>query len=122
MMTLPIIYIAGPYRAKTKEAVDLNIAVARRIGIAAIKRGWMPLIPHSNTGNMEHLVERPDSFWLEGTMELMLRCDAVLLCPGWMESLGTIAEIDKAKKEGIPVYYSEIELRHGADFIRHGAK
>ncbi len=37
-----------------------------------------------------------DGFWLDGTLELMRRCDAVLLVPGWESSSGTRAEIEEA--------------------------
>jgi len=36
-------------------------------------------------------------------LEIMFRCDAVALVPGWESSKGTRMEIEAAKKRGIPV-------------------
>lgn len=76
----------------------------------ATHKGWFPVIPHSNTGHLDKKAKRPDEFWLEGTMEMMRRCDAVLLCPGWTTSSGTKAEIREAQALGIPIYEHYTEL------------
>ena len=104
-MTMKLIYVAGPYRGRTREEVDLNIASARQVGKLCVDKGWYPCIPHTNTGNFEHLApEMNEEFWLEGTLEMMRRCDAVVLCPGWEHSSGTLGEIAEANRLGIPVY------------------
>ena len=36
----------------------------------------------------------------------MKRCDAVYVMPRYIESKGTMAEIDAAKKAGIPVFFT----------------
>lgn len=36
--------------------------------------------------------------------------DVVFVCPGWEDSKGTRREIERAKENGIPVYYSLAEL------------
>ena len=41
---------------------------------------------------------------LAGTLELMRRCDAVVVIPGWEHSTGTKAEIDEAMRLEIPVF------------------
>lgn len=103
--SIPIIYVAGPYRAATPEGVGLNIASAYKVGTEVIKRGYGVIIPHSNTGCMERILSNvPDEFWLAMTLELMRRCDAVVLCPGWTRSTGTLGEINEARRIGLPVY------------------
>lgn len=104
---MKLVYIAGPYRGKTREAVALNILTAQRVGLLVAQNGDMPVIPHKNTEGFEHLdPDIPDEFWLDGTMALMRKCDAVVLCPGWDKSSGTIAEIREANLLSIPVYKS----------------
>ena len=44
--------------------------------------------------------------WLEGDLEMLRRCDAVLVVPGWEKSSGTRAEIAEANACGIPVFYA----------------
>lgn len=114
----PLIYVAGRYRAPTREAVAANIEAARQVGIEAARLGWYPVIPHCNTAHMElETLEHCDQFWLTGTLELMTRCDAVVLVAGWETSEGTLGEIAKADQLQIPVYRG-IHLLPGAqEFI-----
>lgn len=106
MKKIPVIYIAGPYRGINRDAIELNIQTARQVGLEAIRRGWSPIIPHANTGHLETLINLPDQFWLDATLELMRRCDAVLLCPGHTRSVGTFGEIEEARRLEIPVFES----------------
>lgn len=104
----PVIYIAGPYRAPTAWRVQAHIRAAQEVALAVWKRGAVALCPHSNTGQFEG--ECPDEVWLEGDLELMRRCDAVLLVEGWQRSSGTLAEIDAAEAVGLPVFTHLEEL------------
>jgi hypothetical protein len=63
----------------------------------------MPVIPHKNTEHMDGL--QTDEFWLEGTLELMRQCDAVLLTPDWERSSGARGEKEEALRCCIPVFY-----------------
>ncbi|KKL48709.1 hypothetical protein LCGC14_2322790 [marine sediment metagenome] len=47
----------------------------------------------------EPMIKRYSKSWLEA-------CDAVVLTPNWQKSTGTLAEIEHAKKIGIPVFES----------------
>jgi len=104
-----ICYIAGPYRAKTTELVEQNIKVARYHGLDLVQLGIMPLIPHCNTALMEDL--NTPEYFLEGTMELMRRCDAVYVIPNYQSSQGTLGEIAEAQRLGKPVFYSLQDLQ-----------
>lgn len=113
----PLIYVAGRYRAATREAVAANIEAARQVGIQAARLGWYPVIPHANTAHMELDLQHDDEFWLGGTLELMTRCDAVVLVDGWEGSVGTHGEIAKADQINLPVFRS-LDLLPGAnDFV-----
>lgn len=100
---MKVVYIAGPFRAQTQWQVQRNIRRAEALGLEVAKLGAMPLIPHKNTEHFEG--EAPDSFWLWGTLTLMLRCDAVLVCDEWESSEGTKAEIAHARRKGLPVFF-----------------
>jgi hypothetical protein len=69
--------------------------------------------PHANSEGFEG--ECPDSVWLEGDLELMRRCDAVILVDGWQKSQGTLAEIDLAHAIGLPIFTSIDELVQWAE-------
>ena len=102
---MPAAYVAGPYRGRTRAAVELNIQSARQVGLQIARKGWSPLVPHANTGHLDLAdPQLGDQFWLSATMELMRRCDAVVLAPGWEHSDGTAAEIHEACRLGLPVF------------------
>lgn len=114
----PLIYVAGPYRAATREAIASNIEAARLVGISAAELGWFPVIPHANTAHMElDLPDLGDDFWLRGTMEMMERCDAVMLVPGWENSAGTKGEMARADALRIPIFRTLETLPSARAFI-----
>lgn len=113
---MKLVYVAGPYRGPTKEAVELNILTAKRVGLLVAKAGHAPVIPQMNTAGFELLDPSiHDEFWLEATMEMMRKCDCVVLCPGWEDSSGTRAEINEARRIGIPVYRSVYNMNAGVE-------
>lgn len=99
---MKLVYIAGPFRAATAWGVAENVRAAERVGLEVARVGYMPVIPHANTAHFHG--EGDDDFWIEGTPELLRRCDAVVLVPGWERSSGTRAEITEARLRNIPVY------------------
>jgi hypothetical protein len=114
---MPVVYVAGPYRGINRDAVELNIQSAKAVGLEAIKKGWSPIIPHMNTAHLDAITSLDDNFWLEATMELLRRSDAVVLCAGWNRSTGTIAEIEEARKLKIPLRFSVNQLPEAEIFI-----
>lgn len=115
---MPVVYIAGPYRSPTRSGVELNIQAARHVARLCCVKGWSVLCPHANTGHLdETLPGISDQFWLDSTMELLRRADAVVLVPGWESSAGTRDEIHEATQRGIPVYNSMSELPSAQWFV-----
>ncbi len=102
-MTVPVIYIAGPFRAPTAWGIAENVRAAERVGLEVARAGGMPLIPHANTAHFHG--EGADELWLEGTLELLRRCDAMVLVDGYERSSGTKAEIKEAERLGIPILF-----------------
>ncbi len=44
--------------------------------------------------------------WLNGDLEILKRCDAVLMTPDYERSSGARAERDEALRVGLPVFYT----------------
>lgn len=115
-----LVYIAGPYRPSNKDergkpfyTVAYNVAAASSTASAVVDvlsfAGVFPVTPHMNTAFFEDLhPSEPDSYWLNGTMAMLERCDAVILVnhPDIENSAGTRAEVERAIELGKPVYYS----------------
>lgn len=109
---MKLVYVAGPYRAATREWVGQNVAAARHLGRLCAQIGWFPVMPTVNTAHFDHDFPglADDQFWLDGTLELMKRCDAVVLVDGWQHSSGARGEVKLADELGIPVCSSTAEL------------
>lgn len=99
---MKVIYIAGRFRGRDGWEVRCNIHAAESAARRVVALGAMPCTPHSIGGNMAGTAS--DAFWLRGTLELMRRCDAVLVLPGYETSEGTKAEITEAQAKQIPVF------------------
>ena len=99
---MKIIYIAGKYRAKHPYLVQENIDKAKELAKQVWAAGHAAICPHLNSINFEGL--NTEQHFIDGTLELMRRCDAVLLVPGWKLSEGTLGEIKEAKRLEIPVF------------------
>ena len=97
-----VIYVAGPYRAATPYQIELNIAKAKAVALEVWKRGHYALCPHTNTANFDG--ELADEVFIEGTLELLRRCDAMVLLEGWEKSTGTIGEVCEASKRKMRIY------------------
>lgn len=115
---MKLVYIAGPYTAKTFLGIDQNIADARIAAANLASAGIGFLCPHLNSAHFEVITpEVPPEFWYEMTMEMLRRADGVWALPGWSFSKGTKAEIAEASKLGLPLFYTQdavIEWAHVA--------
>ena len=123
---MKLIYIAGPYRPYTNAhgaLVDTahNISIAEMTAVHLVDAlghlGLFPVVPHLNTRDFENQVKKNhDQYFLDGTMAMLERCDAVLLTmPNADEvSSGTKAEVHRAYQLGIQVYRSFDALRRAA--------
>ena len=123
---MKLIYIAGPYRPYTCAdgtwvGTPMNIRNAEVTAVNLVDTlghlGLFPVVPHLNTRDFENQVKQNnDQYFLDGTMALLERCDAVLLTmPNADEvSSGTKAEVHRAHQLGIQVYRSFDALRRAA--------
>lgn len=105
---MKVVYIAGRIRGKNAWEIEQNIRWAEQYGMVVAERGAMPLIPHANTRFFHGTLT--DDFWLEGTLELLRRCDAVYCVSGWEASAGATAEVVEARRLGKPVFEYSADL------------
>lgn len=100
-------YVAGPFRAKTLNGVQQNIDRARNVAAALAERGLMPVCVHTMEGLAMHDIQQENNgqFWVDGTLEVLRRCDAVVVCGDHRKSAGTMGEIHEAFRRGMPVYW-----------------
>lgn len=99
-----LIYVAGPYRAYGSFSVADNIQNAREVAIAIWQAGHTAICPHLNALNFEEDSGLPDEVFLERDLEILARCDAIVMAPRWEYSHGAIAEREYAIRHGIPCF------------------
>lgn len=98
------IYIASAYTIG-----DPAVNVKLQIDTAAflIDKGFAPFVPLLY--HFQHMAHpRPYDVWINVDNAYVTVCDALLRLPG--ESKGADAEVNLAKRHGIPVFYSVEEL------------
>lgn len=101
---MKVIYIAGKYRGPTAWAIEQNIRAAEDAAVKIWQAGMVAMCPHANSRHMEGVAT--DEHFLAGTLELMRRCDAVLLVNNWEDSVGARSEVDEANRLGLPIMHS----------------
>src|SRR5574338_1527454 len=102
---MKVIYIAGKYRGPNAWAVEQNIRAAEEVAARVWAAGMVALCPHPLPRHMSGLGD--EQVFVDGTLELMRRCDAVVLVPNWRDSAGARAEVEEADRLGIPVFGRE---------------
>lgn len=108
-MNKQLIYIAGALRAD----VPTYISNLHRMIVYAEKvrrLGFAVYIPGLDL--LQGLVMGDLSFndYFENSYEILKRCDAVFVVPGWENSEGTKKELKEAQSKGIPIFYTIDEL------------
>jgi hypothetical protein len=98
-----IAYIAGPYRSDTVHGIVENIYRAEAVAIKYWQLGYAVICPHKNTALFDGLL--PDEVWLAGAIEILKRCDVIVMMKGWENSSGSRAELEIALKFGLEVIY-----------------
>lgn len=97
-------YVAGRFRAPTREGVLANIAAAVELGSKLSAAGFPIICPHANSDAMDQRIQLPDEFWLRADLLVLERCNWMAVVPGWESSTGTQGEIARAEALGLPVY------------------
>jgi hypothetical protein len=105
---MKVIYIIGPFRGKTAWDIECNVRRAEEAALEVAQTGAMPLCPHTNSRFFQGQCN--DEFWINGMLELLKRCDAVLLIRGWEKSEGSRGERCYALDHNIPIFYDVCDL------------
>lgn len=116
---LHYVYIAGPLTPSghysKNGAIDYlyNVSAMVKMGLALAKKGYAPFCPGIDfayflVGGAENrlteaMIKRMSKDWL-------LKCDCIVLCPGWEKSPGTDVEREMAANMGIPIFHNIEEL------------
>ena len=103
-MRKPMLYIAGKYRAPTKEGIEENIEKARAVSVRMAVLGYLWHCPHMHTAHYDDdLPEWSLDEWLDLDYRYLDIADGILMMDGWEESEGAKKEHERSKKMGLPI-------------------
>ena len=102
-----LVFISGPYTAKTEEAKKENIWHAARVACRLWELGWFVLAPHLNSANFELFTDLDETVFLEGALEMLSRCDCVFMLKGFETSPGSLKEYELAQRLGKDIYFED---------------
>ena len=106
---MKVIYLASPYRSspqfgyKSEFGLFSNWMSAHEISRRIWKLGAACISPVSNTFCFSGQ-DIQDEIFIEGDLEIISRCDAVLLNDNWQTSKGCTAEMEFAEANNIKVF------------------
>lgn len=100
---IKVVYIAGPFRASNAWEVEQNIRRAEALALEVWRLGAAAICPHANTRFFDGAAA--NKIWLTGDLEILRRCDAVVMVMGWHESSGATQERKLAQKLNLPIFY-----------------
>lgn len=106
---MKVVYLAGPFRATTNWGVQQNVRLAETFALEIWRIGAVAVCPHKNTQHFHGAL--PDSVWLRGDLELLRRCDAIFLLPGWHGSSGARIEHWVARHRKLPIFSALDDLK-----------
>lgn len=105
---MKLVFIAGPYTAPNAWQREMHIRAAESQSLKLWRVGVPAICVHTIAQHFHGEVAESDAIAIDD--EILRRCDAVLLCPGWQDSPGTIRERAMANAQGKPVFLpSEVE-------------
>lgn len=97
-----LIYVSGKYSG----SIDENIEEAAQIAAELWEKGHAVICPHLNTAHFEQRC--PSVTWetyISGDLNMISRCDGMVMVPNWEDSKGAIVERDYALSLKMPVWY-----------------
>lgn len=114
---MKVIYVAGPFRRASTHmpgqqdswGIQQNVMRAMELALEVWRSGAAAVCPHANTAPFEGSL--PAETWLDGDIEVLSRCDGVIMTPDWESSAGARAEHDFARHHCIPIFYDVKALR-----------
>ncbi len=116
---IKLVYISGPFTGPNAWAIERNARATEDLGAQVAQLGAMPIIPHANTRFFHGLEGTTAEQWYEGTLELLRRCDAVLMTENFRESKGATAEYEETIRLRMPRFFAP-DLRSLAGWLRDG--
>jgi hypothetical protein len=92
--------------------VDHNVEEARNVTLLLAERKIPFVCTILQTAHFDSLLGDGDpgyEYWIQCSLEVLKRCDAIFLVPNWQHSNGANRELQYALVRGMPVF-TDIEM------------
>ncbi len=96
-----LVYVSGAYSGD----IDTNIERAANIAAELWEKGHAVLCPHINTAHFELRCKATYEQYINGDLNMVARCDAMVMVPGWESSKGATIEKNYAESLHIPIWF-----------------
>jgi hypothetical protein len=117
MTLMPVVYVAGKFRGQNAWEIENNIRRAEEVSFEIWKFGAAALCPHANTRYFHGSL--PDQVFIDGTLALLAKSDAIFMLQDWHRSEGARGERRYAFDHDIPIFYDLDEL---GNWLRTGQR
>lgn len=101
------IYLAGPYSHTERKVREERFHQINRVAARLMERGWVVYSPisHNHSIALHYDLSTGWDYWgrLDRAFIKHALLMAVLMLPGWRESVGVTAEIAIAKEFNVPI-------------------
>lgn len=104
-----VVYAAGPFTSPDAKQRAAHVLTAQAAAVDLARAGFACYCPHANLGHAFGAIDESTAAQINTTF--LRLCDALLLLPGWGNSLGTRIELIEARRLGLPVFQSIQEVR-----------
>ncbi len=112
-----LIYLGCPYSHPDPAIREVRFHAVNRAAGELLSRGHLVYSPisHSHPIAMENGAGLGWETWMELDLEMLRRCDAMVILdlPGWENSTGIEAEMKEAELWKIPISHISPEVSHG---------
>jgi hypothetical protein len=113
-----IVYLSIPTITKNKKIVENNV---NQIILELWEKNFTVVSQCANSDLQEILLNKEEESlrFLNGNLDIIARCDAIMVLPNWEESIITKHEIEFAKERNIPIsYYPEFPEISSTELLR----
>jgi hypothetical protein len=97
-----LLYVSGKYSGD----IDANIETAMVIAAELWIKGHAVICPHANTAHFERRgLSLTYEDYIAGDLNMISRCDGLVMIPDWENSKGAVIEKDYAESLNIPIWF-----------------
>ena len=99
-----VIFVSGPFRAESQAQMAAHTMTAQAAALRLAQLGWAVYCPHTNIGHAFGQLDEADAEAINDAF--LAKSDAILLLPGWGQSIGARRELEQAKARSLIVFRS----------------